>query len=268
MVISDHPNELMDATSNNLLAITKLSAKELRRRRLRRSLRLLPNIFTLGNAFAGFCAIIFAAHNNPQAAAYCIFLGASLDMLDGRIARFTNNTSMLGMQLDSLADAITFCLAPAFMMYSLGIEQVVIVYFFSCAFYLLAGLFRLARFNITSQTQSHYFLGLPTTLAGCCLATIVLIFPLQNHDLAYLWIVLGLGYLMISRWRFPTFKQASKRRLFTGIMMAIVIMLTFGCNRAFLLLGFIYFVLGIVSTLRLRGLQASLRNQKNSNNLT
>ncbi len=237
---------------------TQPQGKE-RRRRLKRSLRLLPNIFTLGNAFFGFCAIVLAAHQNQHAAAYCILLGASMDALDGRIARLTNNTSPLGMQLDSLSDAITFCVAPAFMMYMLDFGTSSVFGFLGSAFYLLAGVFRLARFNVTSLSQSSYFLGLPSTIAGCCLATAALTIPLQEHNCLIAPILIILGYLMVSRWRFPTFKQTSKRGIFTSITVISVVTLTFGFHRTFFVLSLAYFVLGIISTIQHKRMRAAAR---------
>lgn len=220
-----------------------------RRRRLGRSLKLLPNIFTLSNAFFGFCAIVLVAQKNPQAAAYCILLGASMDALDGRIARLTNSTSPLGMQLDSLSDAITFCVAPAFMMYLWDIGSSDLFGFVSSAMYLLAGIFRLARFNITSQLQTTYFLGLPTTLAGCFLSATVLSFPIQDYAYLPELLMVTLAYLMISRWRFPTFKQASKRRMFVFAIATGVIVMMMGLNKTFISLCASYFALSFVSTL-------------------
>lgn len=237
----------------------QLPVKE-KRRRLKRSLKLLPNLFTLGNAFFGFCALIFAANKNPYAASYCILLGASMDALDGRIARLTHSTSPLGMELDSLADAISFCLAPAFMMYMWDFNVGNILGFIGSSFYFLAGLFRLARFNVTSQTQTSYFLGLPTTIAGCCIATISLIFPLKEHEFLASLLLITLGYLMVSRLRFPTFKQASKRGIFTTLMVVGVVTATLGFNKTFFFLGVGYFILSLVSTLRLRAPRSTPRS--------
>lgn len=235
---------------NALVALHGFQPQGKERRRLKRSLKLLPNIFTLGNAFFGFCAIVLAANKNAPAAAYCILIGACMDSLDGRIARLTNSSSPLGMQLDSLSDAITFCLAPACMMYLCDFSDSNGFVFIGSAFYLLAGVFRLARFNVTSQAQSNYFIGLPSTIAGCCIAAGVLAFPLQEHSYLIAPMLVILGYLMVSRWRFPTFKQTSKRRIFTSLMVAVVIAITFDFHRTFFAFGTAYFILGLVTTVR------------------
>ena len=230
-----------------------------RRRRLKRSLRLLPNIFTLGNAFLGFCAIVLAAQKHPSAAAYCILLGASFDALDGRIARLTNSTSPLGMQLDSLSDAVTFCLAPACMMYMGDFGDGDVFAFFGSAFFLLSGVFRLARFNISSQTQASYFIGLPTTIAGCCLAVTTLIFPLQDYNQLIGPMLMVLGYLMISRLRFPTFKQASKRGILTSIILGSVITLTFGFHKTFFVFALVYLAMGLIYTIQHKRMRTLVR---------
>ncbi len=252
MVIIERTEESTTETQDVDLRASNDSQPKEKRRRLRRSLKLLPNLFTLANAFFGFCALVLAAHNNPEAAAYCILLGASMDALDGRIARLINSTSQLGMQLDSLADAVTFIVAPAFMVYMLDLNQGSVLGFLSCAFYLLAGVFRLARFNISSQTQSVFFLGLPSTIAGCALALAILSFPLRDHTFITTLIMVFLGYLMVSRWRFPSFKQASKRWIFPVMILIGVTTATFGFNRVLLVLYGVYLVLGLISTLRLK----------------
>lgn len=252
MVFSDEHKDINPIIENYAHEELHLSKKDRRRRRLRKSLSLLPNIFTLGNAFFGFSAIVFAALKNPYAAAYCILFGASLDALDGRIARLTKSTSPLGMQLDSLADAVSFCLAPAFLFYfwDLGPDSSPII-FFTSAFYALAGLFRLARFNITSDNQTTYFLGLPSTLAGCSIATLTLSFPvIKEYEILSSFILLCLGYLMISTWRFPSFKKTSKKSFVKTVIFIGVVALTLGFHKAFLVLGASYLTFGFFISVR------------------
>src|SRR3990172_8049212 len=145
--------------------ITKEHPKKRLRLIFKRGLQVLPNLFTLGNAFFGFCAIIFAAHGNMIAAAYFILWGALFDALDGRVARYAQVTSEFGMQLDSLCDSISFCMAPAVLMYLWQLHNIGIVGFLSCSFFLVAGLLRLAKFNLTHNQQQIAFIGVPTTVA-------------------------------------------------------------------------------------------------------
>lgn len=253
MVVTNFPNSTNDTTTAvfHKNELPPAQGKE-RRRRLKKSLKLLPNIFTLSNAFFGFCALVFSAQRNPQAAAYCILLGASMDALDGRIARLTHNTSPLGMQLDSLSDAISFIVAPAFMICMWDFSPDNIVIFCASSLYLLAGIFRLARFNVTSQTQLNYSLGLPSTLAGCALAAATLTFPLKDNEFLLPIIMVSLAYLMVSKWRFPTFKQASKKGLFTSSVVLAVATVTLGFTHTFFVLIMLYLAISAATTFRLK----------------
>jgi CDP-diacylglycerol--serine O-phosphatidyltransferase len=183
------------------------------RRRLHRRFRhksFLPNLFTLGNAFFGFCALVLIAEHDFFAAAQCILLGGVLfDQADGRIARHFESTSELGVQLDSLADAITFCCAPAFLMYTKCLRPLGFLGIIPAAAFLLAGIFRLARFNVSASEQSLYFKGLPTGTAGCLITLAALQKPkgLWGEELLYAGILILAGALMASAIPFPTFKH-------------------------------------------------------------
>ena len=182
-----------------------------RRIALQKGLSLLPNIFTLGNAFFGFCSIILTAKGDLFSAAYFIFLGALMDALDGRLARLIGVTSDIGVQLDSLSDAISFCLAPAVLIYFWQLKKLGVIGIVVAALFLLAGLLRLARFNVIHDTQTIFFLGLPTTIAGCFLTTVFLNLGRNEYkDLGLFFLValaLTLAGLMVSSISFPTFKQ-------------------------------------------------------------
>ena len=187
----------------------KLSNK--RRLALKKGLSLLPNIFTLSNAFFGFCSIVFTARADYFAAAYFILLGALMDALDGRIARLLGASSEIGLQLDSLADAISFCLAPAFLIYFWQLKSIGFLGLFLSSLFFLTGILRLARFNVIASQQTIFFLGLPTTIAGCFLAILFLNtnFKYDNQLLLPLVLIISLilSFLMVSRVRFPAFKQ-------------------------------------------------------------
>ena len=167
----------------------------------------LPNFVTLLNAACGFLALVFALHDQPYNAAVCVWVSAFLDALDGRLARWTDSATLLGKELDSLADAITFVLVPAFLVYARSRSPDT---FAACMAYVCAGIFRLARFNVTAAHQTRFFLGVPTTLAACAIAgTLFLDDTLPYVLSARSAATFLLAYLMISRWRFPTYKDAS-----------------------------------------------------------
>lgn len=154
---------------------------------------VLPTLLTLGNAVSGFGAITYAAKLGPEevsasepfllTAAFCIFLGMLFDALDGRAARWTNQSSEFGAQLDSLCDAITFGVAPAFLMRQFSAESVFHprILWMIGALYAVCAILRLARFNVeTDEDDSHdHFSGLPSPAA----AGVVASFPVALYGI-------------------------------------------------------------------------------------
>jgi CDP-diacylglycerol--serine O-phosphatidyltransferase len=214
--------------------------------------RFLPFLFTFGNAFFGFCSLILAVEGEKIAAAYCIFVSALMDALDGRVARMMKVESDLGLELDSLCDAISFCLAPAYLTYVWYLRDFGFVGAFVAGLFLLAGLFRLARFNLLHSEQDVFFIGLPTTIAGCFVVTVLL--GLQGKSVPYsavgLLILLGmLAWLMVSSVRFPTFKKRVFRiRKHTKKAVAIVLFAVMAIMRfqtALLVFFLSYFVFSV-----------------------
>jgi CDP-diacylglycerol---serine O-phosphatidyltransferase len=212
-------------------------------RRPRRAAYALPTLFTAGNIFLGFVAIVRAIEgalfsasgqmgSNPhfEVAAKAIGVAVVLDGLDGRIARMTNTVSDFGRELDSLADVITFGIAPAVLGYCWGVHFVVpggflqdhrAGYFFAFLF-LLCGAARLARFNVQTnavpknpgRADRKYFVGLPIPAGAALVAAIVYAcdsVPLQWWILSAFWLALLalLAFLMVSTWRYPSFKELS-----------------------------------------------------------
>jgi CDP-diacylglycerol--serine O-phosphatidyltransferase len=183
---------------------------------MRKGLFFIPNLFTLGNAFSGFSALVLAAHGEPVMAAYFILLGAILDALDGKIARLIGATSAFGVQIDSLCDAVTFIVAPAFLAYITELKDFGFLGFFASSLFVLAGVSRLARFNVTTQEQTRHFIGLPSLIGGCSIASFFIIRNPMSLTYSIIspytpLIVAVLAYLMISPLRYPTFKYLSKR---------------------------------------------------------
>lgn len=178
---------------------------EKNKERCRKSVQIIPHLFTFLNALFGFLAIVKALEGSLVVAGYCIMIAALLDAFDGRIARALKATSCFGAELDSLSDAISFCLAPVILVYCwypmpLGLGGLAIL-----GLYLCAGIGRLARFNSKANNMLPYSLGLTTTIAAFCIASLPnAIFAHQNITLA---IVLLLALLMPSRVRFPLFKK-------------------------------------------------------------
>jgi CDP-diacylglycerol--serine O-phosphatidyltransferase len=156
-----------------------------------RAFAVLPTLLTLGNAVSGFGAITYAAKLGPEevtasepfllTAAFCIFLGMLFDALDGRAARWANQSSEFGAQLDSLCDAVTFGVAPAFLMRQFSAESVFHprILWMIGALYAVCAILRLARFNVeTEEDDSHnHFSGLPSPAA----AGVVASFPVAMY---------------------------------------------------------------------------------------
>lgn len=240
-------------------ALEQNSPKKKRRFRLHKKhiykgLQILPNLFTLGNAFFGFCSVIFATYSEFEAAAYFILVGALFDALDGRVARLAKATSKLGMELDSLSDAVTFCLAPAVLVYLWQLNIAGALGLFTAASFLLAGLLRLARFNVTHSQQTYFFMGMPTPIAGCFLASLAA--NMQNTILLplHIWMLVGLvlllSLLMISTIPFPSFKHLSKNTYATALVISAAIAIVMGLLHFLLFLFVVYFIFALEETLR------------------
>lgn len=225
---------------------------------VKKGVSLLPNIFTLGNAFFGYLSIIFAVQGDFVGAAYFILLGAMLDFLDGRVARLLKVSSDFGMQLDSFSDLISFCLAPSILMYFWQLHKFGVFGILVTACFLIAGILRLARFNLMSEQQSVFFIGLPTTIAGCFFAIVLLnsnkITP--NNYLVFILFLLEIlfAFLMVSNIRFPTFKQKNIRLNKNWIKAPLLVVISFIAVMQFhmLLMAFflVYFAVALLIMLK------------------
>ena len=184
--------------------------------------KFVPYIFTYLNALCGFLAILKALDGDTVRAALLILVAACMDAIDGRLARALGSTSYFGMELDSLCDAISFCLAPAVAVYcsfvdcSLGLGGKILL-----AFYVCAGLARLAKFNTTAEKQHDYFSGLPTTMAAFFISQLLIyqswlemrVSALLFHKSCLLLVMTCLALLMISSVKFYSFKSVNMRLL-------------------------------------------------------
>jgi CDP-diacylglycerol--serine O-phosphatidyltransferase len=142
-----------------------------RRETLQRGVIILPSAFTLGNLFFGIHAIVAATRGDLSWAGWSIVFAGILDMLDGRIARFTRTGSRFGAELDSLVDAISFGVAPGYILYQLYFSDTQWSWTLSYV-YITAVVVRLARFNIEQGGEAkRYFHGLPSPAAGMLLAS-------------------------------------------------------------------------------------------------
>ena len=194
-----------------------------RGRRFRHGSAILPTIFTTGNLFLGFWSIIKTLdgrYGDPvhfSHAALLIGGAAILDMLDGRIARLTNTQSEFGAQLDSLADAVSFGVAPALLAYVWALAAVPRAGWPAAFLFLVCGVMRLARFNVQRQVvDSRFFVGLAIPAGAVQIGVIVFAFPEPPTEhwqrAGLLALVVLLAFLMVSTFRYPSFKGIDLRQ--------------------------------------------------------
>ncbi|HEY7575907.1 MAG TPA: CDP-diacylglycerol--serine O-phosphatidyltransferase [Thermoanaerobaculia bacterium] len=187
------------------------------RERLSRGLFVLPTLFTVGNLFCGYLSIWASIRGTFETAAALVIGAAVLDALDGRIARLTNSMSAFGEQYDSLADLVSFGVAPAVLAYSWGLADFARVGWLASFLFVVCASMRLARFNIqTKVVDKRFFVGLPTPAAAATIVTLVLATP--DRLVSRLWmggllvLTIVVSYLMISTIRYRSFKDLDLRR--------------------------------------------------------
>jgi CDP-diacylglycerol--serine O-phosphatidyltransferase len=198
------------------------------RRRFRRGVYLLPSLFTIGNMFCGYACVAYAMRGELETAAPFIGIAVVLDMLDGRIARLTGSTSAFGKEFDSLADVVSFGMAPALLMFRWGLEPLGRLGWAAGFVFVSAGAIRLARFNIQASTDKRYFVGLPIPAAAAVPASTVYLYPdgLQAYASALpaLALMLVPAVLMVSTIRFRSFKTIDlQARRSYKILLAVTI---------------------------------------------
>ncbi len=254
---------------------------------------LLPNLFTLANVFCGFYAVTLCARLGEEGgdsdvlykAAIAIVFGLFFDATDGRIARLTKTQSELGLNLDSLADVITFGIAPALLIYRWGLEDLGRIGIAVAFIFIACGALRLARFNVLANREGgdsaetldasetvarkvkgdkvkvvdKYMLGLPIPVAATAIVGLILV----NHALGIsrptnvvmvAVMVAVLGYMMISRIHFRSMKdlKPTRRTLATaGIVVALAVIVATRINQPAILLVLVacYIALGLFEEL-------------------
>jgi CDP-diacylglycerol---serine O-phosphatidyltransferase len=260
-------------------------------RRPRRVAYALPTLFTAGNVFLGYISILrsfngamalaaggagaAAAGDHFEIAAKAIGAAVFLDGLDGRIARMTNTVSDFGREMDSLADVVSFGIAPAVLAFAWGVQfvdasvpQGVRQHLFNAGYFvaflfLLCGAARLARFNVQKnpipknpgRPDRKYFVGLPIPAAAAMVAAVVYAcdcVPLASWVSSVAWLALLalLGFLMVSTWRYYSFKGISLTKPHTPLIIVVVGALIYAIANwskpVFLAMGITYVGSGIV----------------------
>jgi len=178
-----------------------------------RGIYLLPNLFTTGCLFSGFYAIISATVGNFESAAIAIFIAMVLDGLDGRVARLTNTTSAFGVEYDSLADMVSFGLAPSLVMYLWAFGEMGKLGWLVAFVYTASTALRLARFNTQVEVaDKRFFQGLPSPAAAAVVAGFVWLnvdYGIAGADVVVLALLVTFcaGILMVSNFRYYSFKD-------------------------------------------------------------
>ena len=185
----------------------------------KKGIYLLPNLFTTGALFAGYYSIIASINGKFELAAISVFIAASLDGLDGRVARLTNTQSAFGEQYDSLSDLVSFGLAPSLLMYTWSLKSLAVIHpvmgkigWLVAFIYAVSGALRLARFNVQIGTvDKAYFQGLASPAAAAVVCSFVWVavdheFTGESLRFVSLAVTLCAGLLMVSRFRYYSFK--------------------------------------------------------------
>jgi len=215
----------------------------------------LPNLFTSANFLLGYLAILFTVDGRFIRAAWAILLAAIFDLLDGRVARLTNTTSKFGVEYDSLCDLVSFGIAPSILIYYAALKPFGRMGMVAAIVFALCGALRLARFNVmASVLPKSYFQGLPIPMASLTLCTSLFFaqetsIPLEKNSF-FLILTAALGLLMVSTFRFPSFKDIHlrRRRAFSalGFTIAALVALISWFELAAFLLFMAYIIISII----------------------
>lgn len=201
--------------------------------RFRRGVFLLPSLFTVANLFCGYSCVVYATRADFDSAALFIAVAMVLDTLDGYLARLTNSTTAFGVELDSLADVVSFGIAPSVLAFTWGLWPLQRLGWAVGFLFVAGAAMRLARFNVqtsttTASTDKRYFVGMPSPAAASVIASTVFLYPygLQERQTALpaLAMVLVPAFLMISTIRFRSVKaiDVGWRRSYLALFLAAV----------------------------------------------
>ena len=227
--------------------------------RMRKGIYILPNLITSASLFCGFFALLRTLQEDFFTAAVFILASGLLDGMDGKIARYTNTTSRFGVEFDSLADVIAFCVAPGILVYAWALEPFGRMGWLAAFLFVVCGALRLARFNLQGSTvESRFFSGLPTPAAAGVIATGILVYyeagdtGVSRH-LMVLIVTYLLAFLMVSTFKYYGFKDIDlfRRKPFRWLVIAILLLIIIVWEPIYTLfcLFFAYFISGPIVSL-------------------
>lgn len=234
--------------------------KRISREKLNRGIFLLPNIFTTLNMFCGFYALIASIEAEYASAAIAIMIAGLFDYLDGKIARATKTNSKFGVEYDSLADLISFGLAPGVMVYLWALKPMGRIGWLAAFLFMTCGALRLARFNTQAgKISSDHFVGLPIPAGAGMTALTVLIFDKfgltgDAYPSGILVMLYVLSFLMVSSIKYASFKKPElfKKMSFDVLVLVILILIFIAAQPsiALFVFGMIYVLSGPFNTIR------------------
>ena len=187
---------------------------------IRKGIHIIPNLFTTGNLFCGFLAIISTLKGKPFYGAVAILVAAVFDQLDGKIARLAGASSRFGIEYDSLADLVSFGVAPALLIYYWALGGFGRLGWLAAFLFVACGALRLARFNVQTVTADpKYYTGLPIPAAATLIALTVLLY----HRLAEKLTTEHIAILIMSTIRSPSFKELGliRRKPFSVLVFVV-----------------------------------------------
>lgn len=239
--------------------------------RFRRGIYLVPSLFTLANLFCGYGCVVYATRGDFDTAALLVGIAMVVDTLDGLIARMTHSQSAFGAELDSLADVVSFGLAPAILAFTWGLWPLGRIGWATGFIYVTAAALRLARFNIQATTagDKRYFAGMPSPAAASVIASTVYLWPWGIQDpraaVPALAMVLVPAFLMVSTIRFRSIKAIDvgwRRSYFALFLGAIVIALIASHPRiALVVMSYTYTLWGVTNVILARVRHPKARTQ-------
>jgi CDP-diacylglycerol--serine O-phosphatidyltransferase len=215
--------------------------------KMRRGVYILPNLFTTGNLFCGFWAIISVFQERFFYAAIAILLASVFDVLDGKVARLSGATSKFGVQYDSLADLVSFGVAPALLAFSWALRPYGRFGWLAAFLFVVCGALRLARFNVQSSSgEVKYFKGLPIPAAASMIALTILLYHRLIEtgwvkDIVILVMIYILAFLMVSTIRYLSFKELNlaKQKPFSIFIFVVLSMIVIVMEPTIVLFSFV-----------------------------
>ncbi|WP_341504172.1 CDP-diacylglycerol--serine O-phosphatidyltransferase [Gallaecimonas sp. GXIMD4217] len=221
---------------------------------------LLPNLFTTAGLFSGFYAVVASMQGHFTAAAVAVFIAMLFDGLDGRIARLTNTQSAFGAEYDSMADMVSFGIAPALVSYNWALSGLGKIGWLAAFVFAAAAALRLARFNTqVGVADKRYFQGLASPAAAAIVAGMVWLgseYGIEGSSISWLvaLITLVAGLLMVSNFRYPSFKEVDwKGKVsFLAILIVLAVLVVVSIEPALILFTIfsLYALSGPIITIR------------------